>query len=131
MRRINSSTFLVTLTIAVLTLKNSHLQAVESARNLQKFTKKTIDYNVFEHVLKSEYATTIASLVDIIITDVPYGELVSWSSENEDAMNNNIGNMMDNLIENLADNGILVISSDKKQIRIINALKKFKSESEE
>jgi len=47
---------------------------------------------------------------DILITDVPYGDLVSWSEE-DDSLNR----FLTNIIPVLHENSILVISTDKSQ----------------
>jgi len=48
---------------------------------------------------------------DILITDVPYGNLVSWSGESDNAINQ----LLDNVIPVLHKNTILAISTDKGQ----------------
>jgi len=90
--------------------KDSHLEAMASAKNLLEFTKTTVNYDVFERDVL-HYQNEANFQADIIITDVPYGDLVHWSDKD----GNPIDKMLDNLLINLTDNGIIAISSDKQQ----------------
>lgn len=49
---------------------------------------------------------------DILITDVPYGNLVSWNDDNE---NNAINILLDNIIPVIHTDSIIAISTDKSQ----------------
>ena len=90
--------------------KKSHLAAIMSAKKLSEYTRPTVDYRVFQRdILDSTNVTGVVA--DIIITDVPYGELVNWSDESGNA----IDRMLDNLYDNLSDNGVIAVSSDKSQ----------------
>ena len=48
---------------------------------------------------------------DILMTDVPYGNLVSWSGDYDDEINK----MLDNIVSVLHKNSVLAISTDKSQ----------------
>lgn len=48
---------------------------------------------------------------DILITDVPYGNLVSWSDKNSNAINQ----LLNNVIPVLHKNAVLAISTCKSQ----------------
>ena len=48
---------------------------------------------------------------DILITDVPYGNLVSWSDKNSNAINQ----LLNNVIPVLQKNAVLAISTCKSQ----------------
>lgn len=96
--------------------KNSHLEAIESANRLLKMTQGEINYQIFNRdILDLTETDSKTPVVDIIITDVPYGNLVSWSCEEAFDKESPINRMLDNLLVNLKENSILVISSDKKQ----------------
>jgi len=96
--------------------KESHLNAIKSASNLLERAREKVEYHVFNRdVLNSKSTASIMPSVDIIITDVPYGELVSWSNETIAENESNINKMLDHLLENLNDDGIIAISSDKRQ----------------
>ena len=90
--------------------KESHLAAVTSAENLLKYTRSIVDYHVLERDILNPAMTT-KFVVDIVITDVPYGDMVCWSDEN----GNPVEQMLDNLLVNLSDDGVIAISSDKSQ----------------
>lgn len=94
--------------------KQSHKDAIKSAdlfldiirkRKLNPqidcFTADVLDSSQFEN---SDF------LVDIMITDVPYGNLVAWS-EKDDPINR----FLTNIIPVLHENSVLVISTDKNQ----------------
>ena len=96
--------------------KESHLNAIKSASNLLGYTREKIECYVFNRdILSSKNSTSIKPVVDIIITDVPYGDLVSWSNETTAENEGNINKMLNHLLENLNDDGIVAISSDKRQ----------------
>ena len=90
--------------------KDSHKEAVESADRLSKLASgKGIPFDAFDRDIlagKHDYPK-----VDVIIVDVPYGGLVEWSSSDISAINT----MLDNLLDNLHLDGVVAISSDKRQ----------------
>ena len=96
--------------------KESHLEAIKSTDRLLEYAKENVDYRIFNRdILKANSPATIMPLVDIIITDVPYGDLVSWSNTTPAPDESNINKMLNHLLENLNDDGIVAISSDKRQ----------------
>lgn len=91
--------------------KQSHLDAIRSADRIaaQFDSNWKIETQVFCADCTQKLPETNP---DIIITDVPYGSLVSWKgSENEEPINK----MVENLWEISSDNTILIISMDKYQ----------------
>jgi hypothetical protein len=99
--------------------KQSHSDAIISTDKLLKqinLTNNTVDYSVFSADILNENSLVKAEFkADIIFTDVPYGNLVSWSENNQFA----IDILLNTLIPILSDNSIIAISSVKSQ-KIIN-----------
>lgn len=87
--------------------KESHFQATESAKRLRKALKGNIEADIFKaDVFKP---IDIDIVPDIIITDVPYGDLVEWQG------GDNVGRMMESLC-NISDGStIIAVIMDKKQ----------------
>lgn len=92
--------------------KQIYLHAAASADNLSKsVAKMNLKTCVFEaDVFKYEY-TDLDFRAHIIITDVPYGNLVSWH-ENESS---SINSLLNNIRPILHKNCIIAICSDKSQ----------------
>jgi len=92
--------------------KESHQEAILSVEKLAEKVEKDIESHVFiRDVLDEDYSGFQLPLFDIIITDVPYGDLVTWSSDDRDNMNL----MLKQLAENLKDTGVITVISNKKQ----------------
>ncbi len=95
--------------------KNSHKDALCSIENFSDILlqrKKPIDFQTFHaNILDEHSLTTMPFKADIVMTDVPYGNLVSWSDENDQA----IDVLLTTLIPILSSNSIVAISCDKKQ----------------
>ena len=92
--------------------KNSHLEALESAKRLRTKLDKEIETQVFV----ADCTKALPDLKpDIIITDIPYGNLVNWGGEGE------INAMMNKLWEISGEDTVLAISMDKSQ-KISNEL---------
>ncbi|MDD4772688.1 MAG: hypothetical protein PHZ09_03695 [Eubacteriales bacterium] len=87
--------------------KQNYADAIESAGRLKLIADKTdISTTIFKaDALGYDYAA-LAFKPDIIITDVPYGKLVTWQGE---------GSFPDNLIPCLRPESVLAIISDKSQ----------------
>lgn len=93
--------------------KQGHLEAIKSAEHLIDFVKnKNINTQTFfadvfdENIFKGK-----SFKADIIITDVPYGNLVSWQGGND----LNIDMLLDHLIPILKPDSIIAVCSDKQQ----------------
>ena len=93
--------------------KDSHCQAIKSADNLLELIRHTISTNVFVRDIlnRNGIIANHSFTADIIISDVPYGNNVSWSNDNPFA----IDAMLDNLSDNLSKNAVIAVSSDKRQ----------------
>jgi hypothetical protein len=66
--------------------KASHKEAIMSAQVLQELVvhrQQNIDINAFQsNALKPDYSS-FSDKVDIVITDLPYGDVVEWMNTNE------------------------------------------------
>ncbi|MCR5557513.1 MAG: hypothetical protein K6F75_08165 [Butyrivibrio sp.] len=86
--------------------KDSHKEAIESIDKLKERLVKDIEAECFT-------ANCTKSLPDIkpdiIITDIPYGNLVDWGGEGE------LDAMMENLLKLTGDDTVLAVSMDKGQ----------------
>ena len=69
--------------------------------------------SVLENVSGTKYKllTKKSFKADIVMTDVPYGNLVAWQGDREDG----IGVLMENLIPVLKPDSVVAICTDKKQ----------------
>jgi len=88
--------------------KNSHLEALESVDRLEKRISTKINTQVFYRNAFEE--DKLPFIPDIIITDVPYGNMVEWSKGSGD-----INQMVESLSKVCGSETILCISMDKKQ----------------
>lgn len=97
--------------------KQSHKDALKSIEVFlgiiknRKINPKISCFNA--DVLNPKSFEKLNFKADIIITDVPYGNLVSWSDADEN--NNAIDRLLDNIIPVLDENTIIAISTDKSQ----------------
>ena len=86
--------------------KTSHREAIESVEKLKNKLVKDIDTEVFT----ADCTKSLPDIKpDIIITDIPYGNLVDWGGEGE------IYAMMENLLRIAGDDTVLALSMDKSQ----------------
>ncbi len=89
--------------------KNSHLEAIESVDRLKNNIKKEIETVIFQADATKEM--TLLKSPDIIITDIPYGDLVEWNDFNENSLNEMLSQ-----IHRISNTGtIIAISRNKKQ----------------
>lgn len=87
--------------------KESHRLAIESAKRLEEALDRNIEVKIFcGDVFKP---IEIDIIPDIIITDVPYGELVDWQGSD------NIDKMIESLCNISEGHTIIAIIMDKKQ----------------
>ena len=95
--------------------KQSHIEAIDSAKRLMNIVKKHDQkpaVSVFQgDILAEETLRSRDFKADIVITDVPYGNLVSWKGEEQDPINI----MLDNLMPVLKSDSVVAICSDKRQ----------------
>ena len=86
--------------------KTSHWGAIESVEKLKNKLVKDIDTEVFT----ADCTKSLPDIKpDIIITDIPYGNLVDWGGGGE------LAAMMENLLGIAGDDTVLAISMDKSQ----------------
>ncbi|RXZ78983.1 hypothetical protein EBB07_24935 [Paenibacillaceae bacterium] len=110
--------------------KDSHRQAVESARRLkeqivQRNTTLTATCFQADATAEAEYDDRSLGAVDMVITDLPYGNMVKWTSDSA----NPAEKLLENLLPRLSSDAVVAVIADKKQV-IQNAnykrLQKFK-----
>lgn len=90
--------------------KQSHKEAIESVTRFESLlVENEIQVELFRQDCIQPIKHTICP--DIIITDVPYGELVEWENDGE----NHINLMLDRLYDLSSKNTILAVCSNKKQ----------------
>ena len=95
--------------------KPSHIDALTSVNkflNLVKSTDKKVNVNIFKtDILAPNALMNNNFIADIVITDVPYGNLVSWSDNCNDAVNI----LLENLFPVLSDRSVVAVIADKSQ----------------
>ncbi|NLN41976.1 MAG: hypothetical protein GX160_08360 [Clostridiales bacterium] len=95
--------------------KQSHKEAIDSAIRLMNRIKE-YDRKPTISVFKGDILTkeTLAAQdfkADIVISDVPYGNLVSWQGDEQDPINI----LLENLMPILKPGSVVAICSDKRQ----------------
>ena len=88
--------------------KQSHADALESIERLREKVESTIDTEIFVADCTKELPSLMP---DIIITDVPYGNLVEWNTESS----NPLYDMLQQLAHISREGTVLALSMDKKQ----------------
>lgn len=99
--------------------KESHKDALDSADRLQKLRQLTphrLATTCFQADALKPCNTNLPNTFDMVITDVPYGEMVDWFTEEGD---NAITILLQNLLPVLSSHSIVAISA-KKRTTIIN-----------
>lgn len=96
--------------------KQSHTEALSSAENLLKRISRPageheIAHKVFQtDILSPRPLEGQGFQADIVLTDVPYGNLVEWQSEHGGGVN-----FLDQLLPVLTDRSVVAVCSDKAQ----------------
>lgn len=103
--------------------KESHQAALASSRILQKrvlslnkdhpLTTKAFQASIFDSQVLSEHIS--AGSVDIVFTDIPYGQHSQWQTDSSAEISNPIWSMLNTLTSVLSPSGIVAIVSDKGQ----------------
>lgn len=89
--------------------KQSHIDAKNSAIRLKSMIKSNIEFEVFQaDALKP---IKLKEKPDIIISDLPYGNMVNWEGEED----NYIDSLLDSLYEISTTDTIIGLCMDKKQ----------------
>lgn len=91
--------------------KPSHQDALDSLNRLkQRLPEQTI--STFAWVADALKESLSPQAIDLIMCDVPYGDLTQWQSQQQD---NLISRLLKAQYHTLADDGVVAIISDKKQ----------------
>ena len=100
--------------------KDSHKDALKSAYALKEklsekhpFETKTFQANAMDD--KETSRNIKPKSVDIVFTDVPYGQHSSWHNSDQTVSSNPLWSMLDSLLEILSPSSIVAIVSDKQQ----------------
>lgn len=88
--------------------KQSHKEAMESIERIEKLVTERIAVNVFKR--NALEADKLDFIPDIVITDVPYGNLTDWNEGS-----GGVNQLMEVLYELCGQDTIVCICSDKKQ----------------
>lgn len=88
--------------------KESHREALESINRIEKRLTNKLTASVF--VRNALKPVSLPFIPDLIITDVPYGQMAEWNEGS-----GGINQMMDAIYENCSEETILCICMDKKQ----------------
>ncbi|MBN2852086.1 MAG: hypothetical protein JXQ23_05050 [Clostridia bacterium] len=95
--------------------KTSHIEAVESAKRIKKIiaeNKKSIKSQAIRlDILNVNKNEEFDFKADILFTDIPYNQIVSWVTDNESFMKI----FESNLEKAMKSGAVLAICSDKKQ----------------
>ena len=92
--------------------KESHADAIKSIEKLSAMVQNNIQCSVYKRdILSIAEQPNPGLTADVIITDVPYGNLITWSSNAPAAINT----MLDNVLKNISENAVLAICSNKQQ----------------
>ena len=101
--------------------KPSHAEALESLERLSRKVKDAIELHIFEADCTKELALPAP---DIIITDIPYGDLVSW----EGGSTSPLEDMFTQLTAISYEKTVLAVSMDKKQKVVSAAWKRVRKQ---
>ena len=94
--------------------KPAHLEAIESAKRLMKFINEEHSVNIlsFKADILSENSLKDKNFkADIVFTDIPYGNLVSWQEDND----NNINILLNNLKPVITSDSVIAVCSSNRQ----------------
>ena len=92
--------------------KESHKNALNSLEKIRKLIKNEITGNIFQtDILNKNEVISQKFIADIVITDVPYGNLVNWSGNSGEEINE----LLNGIIPIINSDTIIAISHNKKQ----------------
>lgn len=89
--------------------KESHIEAKNSAIRLKNLIRNNIEFEVFQ--CDALDTINLEEKPDIIITDVPYGDMIDWKGNEENA----IDKLLDSLHEICSRDTIVGLCMNKKQ----------------
>ena len=104
--------------------KLSHQQALADAVELQRRLPVDIQSNIFTCDIMNYSVPATMAPVDILFTDVPYGELTVWQGSKKD---NSFQQFLNNVKGILAPHAVVVIAYHKKQTIVHEGYIKLKS----
>ncbi len=95
--------------------KDSHKEALESADKLSKHIigKGINAYTSIHNALKKSKFPFDLSVIDLIITDIPYGKLTEWQNADDDV--NPTQQFLNNVKSFISKKALIVLSMNKKQ----------------
>jgi len=95
--------------------KPSHIESLRSVNKFIDMIKEANSYiavNAFTaDILAPKALINKGFIADVVITDVPYGNLVSWSDNSTDA----VSILLENLLPVLSDSSVVAVITDKSQ----------------
>ena len=96
--------------------RESHKEALDSAKRLKAIINPNINIEIFQfNILNNMIFSKDVIDIDLVITDVPYGELTKWQGIEKDSKNP-IQIFLDKLKTILSKDSLVVIVLNKKQI---------------
>jgi hypothetical protein len=94
--------------------KDSHREALVSARKLRPQTDMRIEVDCFNHdILSQNKLPDTVHDVDLVMADLPYGRLTQW--KNVDGHSSNGQVFLANIKDCLSAHAVVAITADKKQ----------------
>ena len=92
--------------------KQSHMDAINSLNNISEYIKHEIITNTFVmDILNDDELKNKKFCADIVITDVPYGNLVTWTEET----NNSIDILLNTINQIINKDTVIAIIYNKNQ----------------
>lgn len=97
--------------------KTSHKEAIESAERLQERIARrnarieTVCFQADATGDRADYWNAGGQAADIVMTDVPYGNVVTWSSADADPLDS----LLNQLVGVVRAGSVVVVVADKKQ----------------
>ncbi len=94
--------------------KDSHKEALVSAQRLKHQTPMQIEVDCFNHdILSQTKLPDNVRNIDLVIVDLPYGQLTGWKSVNEHSSNCQV--FLAHIKDCLSERAVVAITADKKQ----------------
>lgn len=92
--------------------KDSHREALESASRLKAMNKKINNSPDIQCFQANALKNSVSINVDLVITDVPYGNIVQWSNNKDD----NLEIFLDSIFKVVKSTSVLAIITNKSQV---------------
>jgi hypothetical protein len=104
--------------------KPSHAEAAESAKKLLSQTTEHLQTQIFPFDILSDQSLPTLPKIDIVIADLPYGDLANWSNTSSE---NSSQKLLNKLSEALNTPHVIALIADKKQQIAHEGFKKISS----